>query len=959
MRKTTIRAAWVTAAILVAALSILLPGWEGRRDRPAPAKKKAAPAARGTPQSALFPDENADFNPDDEPDEMIELAGAEQDDAANNEIRSAAAENPAPTSAVRPKIAEALEWWIKPNGSFEIQLHGVPVVSGDFVFWTGQWKWVQAKRKLEPIENGAGKLEIEVPALSTRISGALSSPRPHVAVADLSVGIDKNLRDVIGGGLEFKLHRDAGPLALLRPAPPRLLPENRGWRWELAPGQAIEVAFEGDPVNAYFERGNQGRVRAFLVNEREEAGTGRRVRMTITLPEGARRKPTVEERYGPVDLAGWQKNLLLPGKSPVDLRFLNHKPGAHGFVRANGDRLEFEDGTPARFWGINVMAYALFAPNEQIEVHARRLAQLGFNLVRLHHHDSTGWVSPTVIEKNSDSSRQLSARGIDRIDYWIKCLSDNGIYVWLDLHSYRRFKPGDRVTEHGEIVTFDELLASKGKPGEVKGFCQYDPVLQKLMAEFQENYLSHVNRYTGKAYKNDPAVVGLLITNENDLTQHFGVTATARSGHAALNRLFEEQVSRFARRTGLDERQLKQPWSPGPAKMFLNDQEFRFYTTMRENLRKIDAKAPVAVGNMWGDNPLSSLPALTSGDLIDVHRYAGSENLSIDPRYEASLGAWIGCTQVLGMPLTVSEWNFVKSRELAVDRFTGPMYVAGLAALQGWDALMHYGYSQQPLKSTPHRAGVWNSLNDPAQMALMPAAALAFRQGHVAPARRTYCLRLTKEQVFGGGLDAETCTAARTLLEQSRFTVGLPAVPELDWLHPTPADPNAVDIANPLQSFLAPDATFVESDTGEIRREWEAGIQTVNTPKSQAAQGHVGGRKIELADVAVEIGTPYAAVAVSALDDQPIRESSRILVSSVARVWKDSSNKRNAAGDVYSEPVRGTLVVRARSGLQVIPLAADGSKRPPVADAWREGAYHIPLDEANTHWHVLEAAPAK
>ena len=42
------------------------------------------------------------------------------------------------------------------------------------------------------------------------------------------------------------------------------------------------------------------------------------------------------------------------------------------------------------------------------------------------------------------------------------------------------------------------------------------------MQEFQHNLLSHVNRYTRIAYKDDPAIVGILITNENDLTFHFG-----------------------------------------------------------------------------------------------------------------------------------------------------------------------------------------------------------------------------------------------------------------------------------------------------------------------------------------------------------------------------------------------------------------------------------------------------
>ena len=40
------------------------------------------------------------------------------------------------------------------------------------------------------------------------------------------------------------------------------------------------------------------------------------------------------------------------------------------------------------------------------------------------------------------------------------------------------------------------------------------------MIEFQHNYLNHLNKYTKLRYKDDPAVMGVLITNENDLTAH-------------------------------------------------------------------------------------------------------------------------------------------------------------------------------------------------------------------------------------------------------------------------------------------------------------------------------------------------------------------------------------------------------------------------------------------------------
>jgi hypothetical protein len=219
--------------------------------------------------------------------------------------------------------------------------------------------------------------------------------------------------------------------------------------------------------------------------------------------------------YPPVDRASWIPDAMAWDASPVDLSYLNHKPaGRHGFVRAKGDRLVFSDGTPIRFWGGNLAAYALFSDKEALRRQARRIAQMGFNLMRIHHHDSMGWVSPTVIDKNRDDSRHFDREGLDKIDWLVKCLKDEGVYVWLDLNVGRKLKPGDQVGSG-----YDEVAAAGG---EVKGFNYLNPRVQELMWEFDRNYLNHVNPYTKLAYKDDAAIMGLLVTNENDVTHHFG-----------------------------------------------------------------------------------------------------------------------------------------------------------------------------------------------------------------------------------------------------------------------------------------------------------------------------------------------------------------------------------------------------------------------------------------------------
>src|SRR5207302_4371841 len=97
------------------------------------------------------------------------------------------------------------------------------------------------------------------------------------------------------------------------------------------------------------------------------------------------------------------------------------------------------------------------------------------------------------------------------------------------------------------------------------------------------------------------------------------------------------------------------------------------------------------------ENPLSSLPSLTDGSMIDAHSYGKAGVLATNPLDAANLISWIAAAQIVDRPLSVSEWNVHPFPIL--DRHALPLYVAGAADLQGWNALLQFAYSQQPLDS--------------------------------------------------------------------------------------------------------------------------------------------------------------------------------------------------------------------------------------------------------------------
>ncbi len=431
-----------------------------------------------------------------------------------------------------------------PDGTFSLLFHRVPLVTSAFKIWAANWKWANPTAAVGPFRDGVAPFDLRIPNLSAEAAGTIALHSPEVLTYDLTLRRGATQPDVLGGGLEFVLDMKSPYFQGSQAARLRvLLPDNTGWSWPLGPDREVKVVFSPNVKDVYFENNNKGRIRAFFIGASNSDGTDK-LTTTVTLPNGTELKPTEEEQYGPSQVRGSPTSSSYT-QSPVDLSTLNHQPGAHGFLRTSGEKLAFEDGTPVRFWGIDVMAYALFSSNMQIERHARRLAMLGFNLVRLHHHDTTGWVVPTVIDKNLPNSRMLDRNGIDRVDYWIKCLHDNGIYVWLDMHSYRQFRDGDRQTELGTIATYNEF-SDKRFAHQVKGYCQYDPVVQKLMTEFQEKYLNHVNRYTNVAYKDDPTIAFALITNENDITHHYGILPLPREKHPQLTELWQARLKQFA-----------------------------------------------------------------------------------------------------------------------------------------------------------------------------------------------------------------------------------------------------------------------------------------------------------------------------------------------------------------------------------------------------------------------------
>lgn len=828
---------------------------------------------------------------------------------------------------------------IEQDATFTVSCRGTPVVESTWCGWGPNWGWVEIETGATRGKDGAMDLTGAVRALGLVWRGTAKARGTRLDV-QLQLTAERDLDDLVGVGIEFAFRRQSRALGGEWPEPD-LRGDRSGWSWAAKDRPGIEVAFR-PPLAEQYPEGGGSRVRCFFVGKKLARGKHERA-FTITLPKGSTFEPSPAERYGPGPDASWFEGALSPLDAPVDLSFLNaddRPAGRRGRIRVEGDKLVFGDGTEARLWGGNLAAYALFVDPAQIPAAAKRIARLGYNLMRIHHHDSANWVEPTVIDKNRDDSQRLDPEAVDRIDRWVTALADEGVYVWLDLHVGRVFKEGDRIEGFAEIARTN---------GEAKGFCYVNERVRDLMAAFQDAWLAHVNPYRKLAYKDDPAIAGVLLTNENDLTHHFGHLMLPDKNNPHHHALFAAAARDFGKRHGTPADPLLRTWEPGPSKVFLNDLEHRFGSFLAGRVRALGMDVPIATTSYWGDSWLCALPALTAGSVIDAHSYGAPEALSVDPRYAANWLSWIGAAHVHGRPLTITEWNVPYP---AVDRFTAPAYLASVACLQGWDAPMIYNYSQIGF-APPDHADTWSTFYDPALQGAMPAAAVLFRRGHVRPATKAYCLQLDVDQLYGKAITPEHAATVRTLLERSRVTIGLPDHPQLDWDGPTKLGDGVIAVRDPDRDFLGDDATEVVSDTGELRRDWRRGLQVIDTPCSQAVNGFAGGTTVTTRNATFALQTGKAFVAFTSLDDQPLAKSRRILLTAVARAEASPGNRT----PYRSEPVRGALTLATEhAALALVPLRGDGTRGPGKSLARAGGKVTIELGPAvKTHWFLLEA----
>ena len=427
---------------------------------------------------------------------------------------------------------------------------------------------------------------------------------------------------------------------------------------------------------------------------------------------------------------------------------LDAPAGKHGFVRANGSEFATDAG-PIRFNGTNLTGPANFPERDVADRLASRFARFGINCVRLHFMDT--WYKnfmdtrrQCILDDDAKTQRRLSPAQLDKLDYLVAAFKKRGIYVNMNLHVGRTLDKRDGVPA--------------GSPWANKTVGQFHPRCIELQKEYARDLLTHVNKYTGNAYTDEPAVAMIEISNEDRglvvKRRHNSIKTLAKpyqdelekQWNGWLKKKYPNNESGYANGKAL----LLNRFPKASAQFrkdfddFIWDAELTYWKGMRDYIRNtLKAKQPVSGTQAASYSPREIQAQL---DYVDAHAYfhhpkgkgrgwvvksvtnewvAGGESIVHDL---LSLAYLESRCHAPAKPFTVSEYSHPFPSP-----FTGegqPLACAyGRAA--GWDGVFQYSYNHYPDAFEPDAMPwcIFDAIATPSVWVHFPACAAMMVRG--------------------------------------------------------------------------------------------------------------------------------------------------------------------------------------------------------------------------------------
>ena len=702
-------------------------------------------------------------------------------------------------------------------------------------------------------------------------------------------------------------------------------------------------------------------------------------------------RPMPDTNVWPAYTLNWSDNT--PG--PADVSHLLHRPaGQYGFVKVIDGHLAFSDGRRFRIWGQHLCNSGPLPPKHLAPVIARRMAKFGINCVRMHAID-LHWPEG-ILMRDTECGQSFDAEGLERLDWMIACLKEQGIYVDLNLHVARTFSEADGV-RHAESVGW-------GKPE-----IYFDPQLIMLQKEYARGLLHHRNPFTNLRYVDEPAVALVEITNENSLTERWrngdlkggftGKKTNWGAVHVAYTEDIDKQWNKWLAKKyssrdtmtaawegdakpdedplyGTVRRLCPDDFAGANAKRFADEASFytgierSFFDEMRSYLRTELGVRQLILGNSDHNYGWSSLPVVAANTLLDItdshfywqHPDNGTvKNTPMVDEPDRSVIAHLSRGAVEGYPHLCTEVNEPFPNDYAAEFIP---IVAAYARLQDWDGIFFYEYltwsgSYSKAESwTDQRQHSWFDMaSNPVKMTQTALGALMFLRGDAQCARQTVTRKMTQAW----------------LLESIRQAGDREHPYWLPYLPGRTALAHRVRIAELNGSQIAPaeggesiSQNDIVSDTGELtwRTSPDGGRVLIDTPRHQIIIGRAG--ESATSNCIFRLTTPFAALQLASTDNRPVALTGQLLlaigtrVANTGQTWTDDSRTRPVEwghAPVRIEPVEGAVVLRGLSNARcVTTYPLDGNGQPGIGirlAETEEGFLFRTEDCMPTPWYLV------
>ena len=393
-------------------------------------------------------------------------------------------------------------------------------------------------------------------------------------------------------------------------------------------------------------------------------------------------------------LLEWRKDVVEGSALDFSSRIVA-PAGKYGFAKRVGARVEFEGlpGVRQRFHGVNLCLSACCPPHPQARVLARRLRKLGYNLVRIHHHEN---------------ALAANAENYDRFEYLVSELIGNGIYLTTDLYVSRK-NPVAEMPLYKALVMLGDEEASRD------------------FESFASSFLTRRNKYTGRSFVEEPALVSLSLVNECHMEHSLRKLASMRQD-------VWKRAEEWAHES--DEPMPKPTWENWGSRPLIvrmaNDFQVAGDRRLISWVRRLGYRGLITNDNNGHAFPYKLYSRAKAGyDYYDRHFYIDhpesetkggwgfprrqyATNPLLNPEMKTTSGTIVDhvFSRDVTKPMASTEWQFCGCTPV---RTMGGLLFGSIFACQDWDLVCQFAYSHgySEIADGVGVAGYFNTSCDP------------------------------------------------------------------------------------------------------------------------------------------------------------------------------------------------------------------------------------------------------